>query len=124
MAAKQILYAENSRSGDPAPWVCNQLADVGEGHPRPKGRNVALLEKKFGGPTITKDGSDGSEGNRAERTRSRTWRAEWCAKSPRRPSDVAGRWHHDRDDPWRRSIYREGVKSGRGREPDGGEARD
>ena len=51
--AKQIVYGENSRriiiEG------VNQLADAVKVTLGPKGRNV-VLEKKFGGPTITKDG--------------------------------------------------------------------
>ena len=50
---KQIVYGENSRrmiiEG------VNQLADAVKVTLGPKGRNV-VLEKKFGGPTITKDG--------------------------------------------------------------------
>src|SRR5262252_604344 len=53
MAAKQIVYSENSRQ---AILRCvNQLADAVKVTLGPKGRNV-VLEKKFGGPTITKDG--------------------------------------------------------------------
>jgi len=51
--AKQIVYADQS-------WQAilrgvNQLADAVKVTLGPKGRNV-VLEKKFGGPTITKDG--------------------------------------------------------------------
>ncbi|MDQ2841831.1 MAG: chaperonin GroEL [Acidobacteriota bacterium] len=53
MAAKQILYSENSRQA--ILRGVNQLADVVKVTLGPKGRNV-VLEKKFGGPTITKDG--------------------------------------------------------------------
>ena len=53
MPAKQVLYSEAARqkilSG------VNQLADAVKVTLGPKGRNV-VLEKKFGGPTITKDG--------------------------------------------------------------------
>jgi len=53
MPAKQVLYGEAARqkilSG------VNQLADAVKVTLGPKGRNV-VLEKKFGGPTITKDG--------------------------------------------------------------------
>ena len=51
--AKQIVYGEESRrmiiEG------VNQLANAVKVTLGPKGRNV-VLEKKFGSPTITKDG--------------------------------------------------------------------
>ena len=53
MAAKQIVYSENSRQAILRGG--NQLADAVKVTLGPKGRNV-VLEKKFGGPTITKDG--------------------------------------------------------------------
>ncbi|MBV9084973.1 MAG: chaperonin GroEL, partial [Acidobacteriaceae bacterium] len=53
MAAKQIIYGEGSRGA--ILRGVNQLADAVKVTLGPKGRNV-VLEKKFGGPTITKDG--------------------------------------------------------------------
>ncbi|HUQ94085.1 MAG TPA: chaperonin GroEL [Bryobacteraceae bacterium] len=53
MAAKQIIYADQSRQA--ILRGVNQLADAVKVTLGPKGRNV-VLEKKFGGPTITKDG--------------------------------------------------------------------
>ena len=53
MAAKQIVYSENARQA--ILRGVNQLADAVKVTLGPKGRNV-VLEKKFGGPTITKDG--------------------------------------------------------------------
>jgi len=53
MAAKQIIYSEHSRQA--LLRGVNQLADTVKITLGPKGRNV-VLEKKFGGPTITKDG--------------------------------------------------------------------
>jgi chaperonin GroEL len=53
MAAKLIIYSENSRQA--ILRGVNQLADVVKVTLGPKGRNV-VLDKKFGGPTITKDG--------------------------------------------------------------------
>jgi len=53
MAAKQIVYSEDSRQA--ILRGVNQLADAVKVTLGPKGRNV-VLEKKFGGPTITKDG--------------------------------------------------------------------
>src|ERR1700749_5006077 len=51
--AKQIIYAENCRQA--ILRGVNQLADAVKVTLGPKGRNV-VLEKKFGGPNITKDG--------------------------------------------------------------------
>jgi chaperonin GroEL len=51
--AKQIVYADQSRQA--ILRGVNQLADAVKVTLGPKGRNV-VLEKKFGGPTITKDG--------------------------------------------------------------------
>src|ERR1700688_1994790 len=51
--AKQIVYAENSRQA--ILRGVNQLADAVKVTLGPKGRNV-VLEKKFGSPTVTKDG--------------------------------------------------------------------
>src|SRR3712207_4111706 len=51
--AKQIIYGEDSRQA--ILRGVNQLADAVKVTLGPKGRNV-VLEKKFGGPTITKDG--------------------------------------------------------------------
>jgi chaperonin GroEL len=51
--AKQIIYAENARQA--ILRGVNQLADAVKVTLGPKGRNV-VLEKKFGGPNITKDG--------------------------------------------------------------------
>jgi len=53
MAAKQILYSEDSRQA--ILRGVNQLSDAVKVTLGPKGRNV-VLEKKYGGPTITKDG--------------------------------------------------------------------
>ena len=53
MAAKQIVYSENSRQA--ILRGVNGLANAVKVTLGPKGRNV-VLEKKFGGPTITKDG--------------------------------------------------------------------
>src|SRR5262245_51383105 len=50
---KQIVYSETSRQA--ILRGVNQLADAVKVTLGPKGRNV-VLEKKFGGPTITKDG--------------------------------------------------------------------
>ena len=51
--AKDIVYREDARSA--ILKGVNALADVVKVTLGPKGRNV-VLEKKFGSPTITKDG--------------------------------------------------------------------
>src|SRR5207245_687556 len=51
--AKQIVYGEHSRQA--ILRGVNQLADAVKVTLGPKGRNV-VLDKKFGSPTITKDG--------------------------------------------------------------------
>ncbi len=53
MPAKQIVYSEDSRQA--ILRGVNKLAEAVKVTLGPKGRNV-VLEKKFGGPTITKDG--------------------------------------------------------------------
>ncbi|MEN8162738.1 MAG: TCP-1/cpn60 chaperonin family protein, partial [Acidobacteriota bacterium] len=53
MAGKRIVYSEDARAKMMA--GVNQLADAVKVTLGPKGRNV-VLEKKFGSPTITKDG--------------------------------------------------------------------
>ena len=53
MAAKQIVYAENSRQA--ILRGVNQLADAVKVTLGPKGRNV-VLDKSFGAPRVTKDG--------------------------------------------------------------------
>jgi len=53
MAGKQIVYSEDARSKVLA--GVNKLANAVKVTLGPKGRNV-VLEKKFGSPTITKDG--------------------------------------------------------------------
>src|SRR4029453_404934 len=56
--AKQIIYSDDSRQA--ILRGVNQLADAVKVTLGPRGRNV-VLGKKFGGPTITKDGVTGSK---------------------------------------------------------------
>src|SRR6266480_2795688 len=51
--AKQLLYSDQARAA--ILRGVNQLADAVKATLGPKGRN-AILDKKFGAPTITKDG--------------------------------------------------------------------
>jgi len=61
--AKQIVYGEQSRQA--ILRGVNQLADAVKVTLGPKGRNV-VLDKKFGSPTITKDGVTCGQGNRSQ----------------------------------------------------------
>src|ERR1700709_23898 len=104
--AKQIVYSEASRQA--ILRGVNQLADAVKVTLGPKGRNV-VLEKKFGGPTITKDGvtvakeielKDPLENMGAQMVR------EVASKT----SDVAGDGTTTATI-LAQSIYREGVKA-------------
>jgi len=104
--AKQIIYSEASRQA--ILRGVNQLADAVKVTLGPKGRNV-VLEKKFGGPTITKDGvtvakeielKDPLENMGAQMVR------EVASKT----SDVAGDGTTTATI-LAQSIYREGVKA-------------
>ncbi|MGD0014570.1 MAG: chaperonin GroEL [Bryobacteraceae bacterium] len=106
MAAKQIVYGENSRQA--ILRGVNQLAEAVKVTLGPKGRNV-VIEKKFGGPVITKDGvtvakeielKDPLENMGAQMVR------EVASKT----SDVAGDGTTTATI-LAQSIYREGVKS-------------
>src|SRR5271157_2947954 len=104
--AKQITYSDNSRQA--ILRGVNQLAEAVKVTLGPKGRNV-VLEKKFGGPTITKDGvtvakeielKDPLENMGAQMVR------EVASKT----SDVAGDGTTTATI-LAQSIYREGVKA-------------
>ncbi len=104
--AKQIIYSEHSRQA--ILRGVNQLADAVKVTLGPKGRNV-VLEKKFGGPNITKDGvtvakeielKDPLENMGAQMVR------EVASKT----SDVAGDGTTTATI-LAQAIYREGVKS-------------
>ena len=117
--AKQILHGEDSRQA--ILRGVNILADAVKVTLGPKGRNV-VIEKKFGSPTITKDGvtvakeielKDSLENMGAQMVR------EVASKT----SDVAGDEHHDRDCSRPGDLPRGCQDSGCGRKPDGAEAR-
>ena len=104
--AKQITYSDHSRQA--ILRGVNQLADAVKVTLGPRGRNV-VLEKKFGGPTITKDGvtvakeidlKDPLENMGAQMVR------EVASKT----SDVAGDGTTTATI-LAQSIYREGVKA-------------
>jgi chaperonin GroEL len=106
MPAKQIIYSDQSRQA--ILRGVNQLAEAVKVTLGPKGRNV-VLEKKFGGPNITKDGvtvakeielKDPLENMGAQMVR------EVASKT----SDVAGDGTTTATI-LAQSIYREGVKA-------------
>jgi chaperonin GroEL len=106
MAGKQIVYSEEARSKVLA--GVNKLANAVKVTLGPKGRNV-VLEKKFGSPTITKDGvtvakeielPDSLENMGAQMVR------EVASKT----SDVAGDGTTTAT-VLAQSIYREGIKN-------------
>ncbi len=106
MAGKQIVYSEEARSKILA--GVNKLANAVKVTLGPKGRNV-VLEKKFGSPTITKDGvtvakeielPDSLENMGAQMVR------EVASKT----SDVAGDGTTTAT-VLAQSIYREGIKN-------------
>src|SRR5256714_1963799 len=104
--AKQVVHGENSRAA--ILRGVNQLADAVKITLGPKGRNV-VIEKKFGSPTITKDGvtvakeielKDSLENMGAQMVR------EVASKT----SDVAGDGTTTAT-VLAQAIYREGVKT-------------
>ena len=94
MAAKQIVYSENSRQA--ILRGVNQLADAVKVTLGPKGRNV-VLEKKFGGPTITKDGVTVAKEVELKDPLENMGASDGSAKSASKTSDVRGRRHHHRN---------------------------
>src|SRR5512141_1985895 len=105
MAAKEILFDQRAREA--ILKGVNTLADAVKATLGPKGRNV-VIEKKFGSPTITKDGvtvakeidlKDADENMGAQMVR------EVASKT----SDVAGDGTTTAT-VLAQSIYREGVK--------------
>src|SRR2546421_3903054 len=104
--AKQIVYSENSRQA--ILRGVNQLADAVKVTLGPKGRNV-VLEKKFGGPNITKDGVTVAK-EIALKDPLENMGAQMVREVASKPSDVAG------DETTTatilaQAIYREGVKA-------------
>src|ERR1700720_1167345 len=106
MSAKQIVYSENSRQA--ILRGVNQLADTVKITLGPKGRNV-VLEKKFGGPSITKDGVTVAKEIELKAPLENMG-AQLVREVASKTSDVAG------DGPTTatilaQSIFREGVKA-------------
>ncbi|MBL8228800.1 MAG: chaperonin GroEL [Bryobacterales bacterium] len=106
MPAKQIVYSENSRQA--ILRGVNQLADAVKVTLGPKGRNV-VLEKKFGGPTITKDGVTVAKEIEL-RDPLENMGAQMVREVASKTSDVAGDGTTTATI-LAQSIFREGVKS-------------
>ena len=69
--------------------ACRKLARAVKVTLGPKGRNV-ILQKSFGSPTVTKDGVTVAKEIDLEDKLRKHGRPHGQAKSPARPSDVAG----------------------------------
>jgi chaperonin GroEL len=106
MSAKQIVYSEYSRQA--ILRGVNQLADTVKITLGPKGRNV-VLEKKFGGPTITKDGVTVAKEIEL-RDPLENMGAQMVREVASKTSDVAGDGTTTATI-LAQAIYREGVKS-------------
>src|SRR6202047_4223224 len=104
--AKQIVYAENSRQA--ILRGVNQLADAVKVTLGPKGRNV-VLEKKFGGPNITKDGVTVAKEIELKDPRENMG-AQMVREVASKTSDVAGGGTTTATI-LAQAIYREGVKA-------------
>ena len=86
MPDKEIVYGEDSRQGILA--GVNKLANTVKVTLGPKGRNV-ILEKKFGGPTVTKDGVTVAKEIELE-NRIENMGAQMVREVASKTSDVAG----------------------------------
>ena len=106
MAGKRIQYGEDSRQAILA--GVNKLADTVKVTLGPKGRNV-VLEKKFGGPTVTKDGVTVAKEIELE-DRIENMGAQMVREVASKTSDVAGDGTTTATI-LAQAIYREGVKS-------------
>src|SRR6202522_3518528 len=104
--AKQIVYSENSRQA--ILRGVNQLADAVKVTLGPKGRNV-VLEKKFGGPSITKDGVTVTKGIELKDPLENMG-AQMVREVASKTSDVAGDGTTTATI-LAQSIFREGVKA-------------
>jgi chaperonin GroEL len=106
MAAKRIVFGEDSRHAILA--GVNRLADAVRVTLGPKGRNV-VVEKKFGGPTITKDGVTVAKEIELE-DNLQNLGAQMVKEVASKTSDVAGDGTTTAT-VLAQAIYREGVKS-------------
>ena len=106
MAGKQIVFGEDCRQAILA--GVNKLADTVRVTLGPKGRNV-VLEKKFGGPTITKDGVTVAKEIELE-DKLENMGAQMLREVASKTSDVAGDGTTTATI-LAQSIYRDGLKS-------------
>ena len=106
MAGKQIIYGEDSRQAILA--GVNKLSNTVKVTLGPKGRNV-VLEKKFGGPTVTKDGVTVAKEIELE-DKLENMGAQMVREVASKTSDVAGDGTTTATI-LAQAIYREGVKS-------------
>jgi chaperonin GroEL len=104
--AKQIVYSDDSRQA--ILRGVNQLADAVKVTLGPRGRNV-VLEKKFGGPTITKDGVTVAKEIELKNPLENMG-AQMVREVASKTSDVAGDGTTTATI-LAQSIYREGVKA-------------
>ncbi|HHQ48838.1 MAG TPA: chaperonin GroEL, partial [Acidobacteria bacterium] len=106
MAGKQIVYAEEARQNILA--GVNKLANAVKVTLGPKGRNV-VIEKKFGSPTITKDGvTVAKEIELADKLENMG--AQMVREVASKTSDVAGDGTTTAT-VLAQAIYREGIKN-------------
>ena len=106
MAGKKIIYGEDSRQAILA--GVNKLADTVKVTLGPKGRNV-VLEKKFGGPNVTKDGVTVAKEIELE-DKLENLGAQMVREVASKTSDVAGDGTTTAT-VLAQAIYRDGVKS-------------
>ena len=106
MAGKAIHFGEDSRQAILA--GVNKLADTVKVTLGPKGRNV-VLEKKFGGPTVTKDGVTVAKEIELE-DRLQNMGAQMVREVASKTSDVAGDGTTTATI-LAQAIFREGVKN-------------
>ena len=106
MAGKKIIFGEDSRQSILA--GVNKLADTVKVTLGPKGRNV-VLEKKFGGPNVTKDGVTVAKEIELE-DKVENLGAQMVREVASKTSDVAGDGTTTAT-VLAQAIYRDGVKS-------------
>ena len=117
--AKQIIYGEDSRQA--ILRGVNALADAVKVTLGPKGRNV-VIDKKFGSPTITKDGVTVAKEIDLKNPLENMG-AQMVREVASKTSDTAGDGTTTAT-VLAQAIYREGIEDGRRRrQPDGAQAR-
>src|SRR6201988_1128607 len=104
--AKQIVHGEESRAA--ILRGVNQLADAVKITLGPKGRNV-VLDKKYGSPTITKDGVTVAKEIELKDAMENLG-AQMVAEGPRKPTNVAAKGPPT-EPVWAQAIFREGVRT-------------